>query len=258
MQQNELSLRIQSGRGCRMLQFQRRNQAISTLIIFIHFIISVVGFKAANQASTIISIIFLGTILSDIQIIFAYIILIAIYSYYLDLFREQKVQFEDQEFNNSEHLIKSILNRHNMSKYFINYAHFIQILMSIVVFIIFLQASLNLINRDQIIEIELQIFCIIIILIDFILNIIKLSYVLRKFKLFHFCMKQNKFYQDGFLQKIIKKDDKELECIICLQQIKKGYYQIILDCHSTHIYHQLCIEKWLLIHEQCPKCKRTI
>ena len=42
-------------------------------------------------------------------------------------------------------------------------------------------------------------------------------------------------------------------CAICLNFLERGHLAGFLKCN--HLFHQNCIEKWLIIREVCPLCK---
>jgi hypothetical protein len=48
------------------------------------------------------------------------------------------------------------------------------------------------------------------------------------------------------------------ECCICLGQYSQGQLIVTLPCDSKHYFHDHCISKWLLLHEQCPFCKLDV
>lgn len=45
-------------------------------------------------------------------------------------------------------------------------------------------------------------------------------------------------------------------CSICLAEYNSGDMIIELPCN--HLYHQLCISEWLLLHSLCPLCKADL
>lgn len=58
----------------------------------------------------------------------------------------------------------------------------------------------------------------------------------------------------------IIKDDinkfSDKQCIICLEQFKKGDNYIFLPC--MHFFHENCIKKWININNKCPFCNLEI
>ncbi|KAM3129652.1 hypothetical protein pb186bvf_018263 [Paramecium bursaria] len=48
------------------------------------------------------------------------------------------------------------------------------------------------------------------------------------------------------------------ECPICLQFYNKGEEIRILRCHEVHHFHRHCLQKWQLIQQFCPICRREI
>ncbi|CAD8100978.1 unnamed protein product [Paramecium primaurelia] len=54
-------------------------------------------------------------------------------------------------------------------------------------------------------------------------------------------------------QKII--DKSQLQCGICLEDLKVGQIRQKLTCHETHIFHLLCIQKWTQTQNICPICR---
>jgi len=57
------------------------------------------------------------------------------------------------------------------------------------------------------------------------------------------------------IKKICK--DKNNECPICLDKIKKG--SCIFECKGCkEKYHYSCINKWIKMKSDCPKCRKQI
>ena len=67
-------------------------------------------------------------------------------------------------------------------------------------------------------------------------------------KLKHFKMEKG-FY------KVNKEEDifEFPKCTICLMEISEGAEAILLPCE--HIFHEICITKWLKVHSTCPLCR---
>ena len=45
------------------------------------------------------------------------------------------------------------------------------------------------------------------------------------------------------------------QCMICLNEYKKGDVLCISKCHELHIFHEQCIRSWLLRNPTCPMCR---
>ena len=60
------------------------------------------------------------------------------------------------------------------------------------------------------------------------------------------------------LEKIIpyEYDSKPQDCLICMEQIKKGDTVVSLPCF--HIFHGNCIYSWLKHNEDCPVCRSSV
>ncbi|KAB2010467.1 hypothetical protein ES319_D10G240000v1 [Gossypium barbadense] len=44
------------------------------------------------------------------------------------------------------------------------------------------------------------------------------------------------------------------ECVICLEEFKDGdSCRVLTNCN--HLYHQLCIDGWLVKDSHCPLCR---
>ena len=78
--------------------------------------------------------------------------------------------------------------------------------------------------------------------------------------IFYICTKNKcKIYYDyykkkeTFKEKLIK-DDNDI-CSICLENLKMDKC-VILSCE--HIYHKVCIKKWLKNNDSCPNCRINI
>ncbi|MBA0611586.1 hypothetical protein Godav_012261 [Gossypium davidsonii] len=47
------------------------------------------------------------------------------------------------------------------------------------------------------------------------------------------------------------------DCVICLEEFKDGdTCRVLPNC--KHMYHQLCIDKWLVKDEVCPLCRGSV
>ena len=82
------------------------------------------------------------------------------------------------------------------------------------------------------------------------------SYFCRSF---YICTKQKikdyyNYYQkkETLKEKLIIYDD---ICSICLENLKNKKC-VILSCE--HIYHKICIQKWLKKNDSCPNCRINI
>ncbi|XP_021892307.1 E3 ubiquitin-protein ligase AIP2-like [Carica papaya] len=51
-------------------------------------------------------------------------------------------------------------------------------------------------------------------------------------------------------------DDGEEQCVICLEELL--YVTQLSRMPCSHLYHSLCIAKWLTVHETCPSCRFPI
>lgn len=50
-------------------------------------------------------------------------------------------------------------------------------------------------------------------------------------------------------------EDKDLYCVICLSDIKKG--EMIVKGKCGHSHHSECIFNWLKIKYKCPSCNSS-
>lgn len=47
------------------------------------------------------------------------------------------------------------------------------------------------------------------------------------------------------------------DCAICLEEFKdKETVQVVVTCQ--HLFHKQCIEMWLSVHRNCPRCRKFI
>ena len=86
---------------------------------------------------------------------------------------------------------------------------------------------------------------------DFILNS-KIEFLRCKLK--RCSQSLNVLRKSGVRYEIL--DEKYLNnetCAICLNLLEKGHLVGYLKCN--HLFHQKCIEKWLIIREVCPLCR---
>ena len=52
-------------------------------------------------------------------------------------------------------------------------------------------------------------------------------------------------------------EEKVAECCICLERLV-GCDVIRLKCHKNHVFHDLCITKWMVDHNECPICRKQL
>ena len=64
----------------------------------------------------------------------------------------------------------------------------------------------------------------------------------------------NLFTLDNNTLEKIKNSDNE-QCIICLEEFKKGNQCLYLNC--LHLFHSHCIIAWLIKNNACPICKEN-
>lgn len=50
----------------------------------------------------------------------------------------------------------------------------------------------------------------------------------------------------------------ESTCAICACDFEAGQSLIPLYCDSRHIFHSLCIKRWLNINSNCPICRAAV
>lgn len=51
-------------------------------------------------------------------------------------------------------------------------------------------------------------------------------------------------------------DGKGLNCVVCLEGMAYGARVAVLPC--THVFHRDCVRPWLVCHDACPVCRRSI
>ena len=49
-----------------------------------------------------------------------------------------------------------------------------------------------------------------------------------------------------------------ISCPICLENLEIGEHIRLMPCTARHIFHQDCIDRWLMIHPTCPYCSHPI
>ncbi len=47
-----------------------------------------------------------------------------------------------------------------------------------------------------------------------------------------------------------------MECPICYTKIKQNDKFTILNCSCSTVYHNKCIDQWLLYNNSCPTCRK--
>ncbi|KAK9285624.1 hypothetical protein L1049_024821 [Liquidambar formosana] len=52
-----------------------------------------------------------------------------------------------------------------------------------------------------------------------------------------------------------KRMNHSTECAICLEDFKDGEFCRILRCKCNNVFHQRCIDRWLLQMHTCPVCR---
>jgi len=50
----------------------------------------------------------------------------------------------------------------------------------------------------------------------------------------------------------------EIQCVICLDDMKERNEVLLLSCHQNHIFHENCIMEWMNKSLLCPICKRDL
>jgi len=63
----------------------------------------------------------------------------------------------------------------------------------------------------------------------------------------------NEYYE---VKKFTLKDNKNLHCIICLENYE--YHDLIAFMNCEHNYHYKCIKKWLNHNPNCPICRKDV
>ncbi|KAJ4828173.1 hypothetical protein Tsubulata_005056 [Turnera subulata] len=48
------------------------------------------------------------------------------------------------------------------------------------------------------------------------------------------------------------------ECVICLEDFKDGDACKVLDPICEHMYHETCINEWLVVGRDCPLCRGSV
>ncbi|EGD82137.1 hypothetical protein PTSG_02811 [Salpingoeca rosetta] len=61
---------------------------------------------------------------------------------------------------------------------------------------------------------------------------------------------------DAAQDKTEEGDSSHDQCVVCLQNYSDGEMVRELDCH--HLFHQACVDPWLMQHNTCPLCKRAV
>jgi E3 ubiquitin-protein ligase RLIM len=47
------------------------------------------------------------------------------------------------------------------------------------------------------------------------------------------------------------------ECVICLENFRNSSRVKLMNCNN-HIFHSICIRKWIKNHDTCPICKKIL
>jgi len=51
----------------------------------------------------------------------------------------------------------------------------------------------------------------------------------------------------------------ESTCAICLDEFSKQDQVTTLECHTKHIFHSICLDRWIQQqHNTCPVCREQI
>ncbi|KAJ4829382.1 hypothetical protein Tsubulata_014525, partial [Turnera subulata] len=48
------------------------------------------------------------------------------------------------------------------------------------------------------------------------------------------------------------------ECVICLEDFNDGDACKVLDPTCDHMYHETCINEWLVVGRDCPLCRGSV
>lgn len=51
--------------------------------------------------------------------------------------------------------------------------------------------------------------------------------------------------------------DRGQECLICMDSFSEGD-SVAFSIHCDHVFHHQCIAEWLLKHNDCPYCRRSV
>lgn len=54
--------------------------------------------------------------------------------------------------------------------------------------------------------------------------------------------------------KKITTKDLHIDCSICLEPLKLGFFKRTLECR--HTFHKTCIDNWLTENNSCPYCRK--
>mmetsp|Transcript_10213 Transcript_10213/g.11728 ORF Transcript_10213/g.11728 Transcript_10213/m.11728 type:complete len:415 (-) Transcript_10213:1723-2967(-) len=53
-------------------------------------------------------------------------------------------------------------------------------------------------------------------------------------------------------------DEEELACSVCLMDFEEGETLRVLPCSGSHLFHQECIDRWLVKNDTCPQCREHL
>jgi len=53
-------------------------------------------------------------------------------------------------------------------------------------------------------------------------------------------------------------ENSKVECCICILGFNENDEVRILPCNDSHIFHKICIDKWLKQNKNCPTCRKEI
>eukprot|EP00043_Microstomoeca_roanoka_P007256 m.69919 g.69919 ORF g.69919 m.69919 type:complete len:344 (-) comp13755_c2_seq1:76-1107(-) len=53
-----------------------------------------------------------------------------------------------------------------------------------------------------------------------------------------------------------EEDSSHDQCAICIQDYEEG--DVVRELPCEHLFHQVCVDPWLLEHSSCPLCKRSV
>jgi hypothetical protein len=56
---------------------------------------------------------------------------------------------------------------------------------------------------------------------------------------------------------LVENNERDI-CCVCIQPFEVKDVIKLLPCNNKHIFHKVCIEKWLNSNKACPTCRKEI
>jgi hypothetical protein len=60
------------------------------------------------------------------------------------------------------------------------------------------------------------------------------------------------------IESLARESTSQWSCSVCLMDFGKDSMVVRLPCHSSHVFHEVCIKAWVRVSTTCPVCRQPI